>query len=199
MHRGAVGRRRPGRASCATGAAARAATRSRSRQYVNDRPYAASSFLCGRDREDVRHRDVGSEQGTPRARRRRRLPFDVASPGRAVPRRRERAATALRAARLRGRRRRRSRSIRTFPIWGDSRYLDVTLSGDGAAADAARTPLRAAARARRRQALLGGRRRGRQAAAAWRRLARRPSRARAHHPALPPPRPPPDRATRWRA
>ena len=41
----------------------------------------------------------------------------------------ELAAPAVRAARLRGRRPRRSRSTRRSPTWGDSRYLDVTLRG----------------------------------------------------------------------
>ena len=42
-----------------------------------------------------------------------------------------------------------------FPGWGDSRYLDVRLTGDAAAGRRAEPPLRAAAGARRRQALLG--------------------------------------------
>ena len=52
LHGGAAARRRPGRAGARRGAAR---ARSRSTQYVNDRPYVASSFLSVAHRAGLRH------------------------------------------------------------------------------------------------------------------------------------------------
>ena len=122
-------------------------------QYVNDRPYAASSFLSvainklfgtaltGRSKERPELAD------TP-------IPLSAHLPVAAVPRRRSDPAPPVRAARLRGRRRR-DPARSGVPRVGRQPLLRRHPARDGPAAGRARAPLRAPARARRRQALLG--------------------------------------------
>ena len=159
-------------------------------QYVNDRPYAASSFLLvalakvfatamgGRSKERP---DAGQEIPLVV-----RLPVLPCRGGEAVLRRLFEPlgyTVQAQAIPLDGR----------FPGWGDSAYLDVELVEQGAAADTPRAFVRPAARARRRQALLGRfddevdklLRRG----GSW--LAGHPDR-RADHPSIPASRPPAD-------
>ena len=104
-------------------------------QYVNDRPYAASSLLA-----------VGAGQGVPlgAARRvagparagRHRDPAGAAGAGAALPGRRRPGRAGLRPAGLDGDGRPRSRSTTRYPEWGDSRYVDLTLTGTLRLADA---------------------------------------------------------------
>ena len=131
-------------------------------QYVNDRPYAASSMLAMALKDVFRTALTGRCDARPELAA-AAIPLEISRARAALPRRRGPAAPAVRAARLAGRGGRRSRWTRQFPDWGDSRYLGVRLTGDPAAGRRAEPPVRAAAGAGRRQALLGQQRRGRQA------------------------------------
>ena len=169
--------------SCAAAAARRAALLD---QYVNDRPYVASSFLSVAHRAGVRHGAGRAAARTGPSWRRQPLPLEARLAVAAVPRRRGVPAAAVRAARLRGRRRRGTRSTSASRSGATSRYFTVdAATATHASARPADAPLRPDPGARRRQALLGRRRRGREAAAPRRGLAGRPSRARADRPPLP--------------
>ena len=149
-------------------------------QYVNDRPYAASSLLA------VALSAVFSSalNGVCRARPERAArPHAAAHRGaRAAGARRRRAGReALRAARLDevdGRARSAGRAV---PGVGRLAVRTARAGGRAAARRRAAAAVRPAAGARRRQALLGRARRGGQAAAGRRGLAGRPPRAEADH------------------
>ena len=159
--------------SASSAAAAAAERRSRSAQYVNDRPVRRVVVPQRRARARSSGRALaGPLQGAARARRHRRSRSRSRTRGAAVPRRRgARCAGCSSRSGYEVAATRRPLDA-TFPDWGDEPLLRVTLTGDAAArATLLRPPLRAAPGARRRQALLGRRRRGRQAAPARRGLA----------------------------
>ena len=97
-------------------------------QYVNDRPYAASSFLSVALAKVYGSALAGRCEGHAGAR-----PDAAAARGAPAGGRRAAAApssrAAVRAARLRGGDRDRSRSTRRSPSGATSRYLDVTIRG----------------------------------------------------------------------
>ncbi len=141
-------------------------------QYVNDRPYVASSFLSVAIARVFGTALAGKCEGAARAGGRARSRCDA-------------RLAVLPCAAARGCCGGSFEPLgyavdaidhpldETFPEWGESRYFTVELDGERPAARAARAPVRAGAGARRRQALLGRRRRGREAAAPRRGLARR--------------------------
>ena len=126
-------------------------------QYVNDRPYVASSFMSVA---------IAQVFGTALGGRCDERPELAATPiplearlavlpcrgGEGLLRR------AVRAARLRGRRRAATRSTPRSPSGATAAYLAVDARGEVRLADLLDAPLRADARAGRRQALLGRRR-----------------------------------------
>ena len=150
-------------------------------QYVNDRPYAASSLLASamanvfrtamRGRSDDRRRAGRDADPADRSRCR---------PCRAAAARTRPYASSSRSAG--GSTRGRVPLDERFPEWGDSRYVTLRLDGELRLSRRAEPAVRPAARARQLQALLGRRRRGRQAGARGRGLAGHPPRARPHHP-----------------
>ena len=98
-------------------------------QYVNDRPYAASSLLAAAMTKVFRTAMTGRCDARPELAA-TPLPLEIARPGPAVPRA---APSSPRGSSRRwaGRSsRRRCRWIRRMPEWGDSRYLSVRLTGD---------------------------------------------------------------------
>ena len=162
LHGGAAARRRPGRA----GPAATAQARALLDQYVNDRPYVASSFLSVAIAQRLRHGAGRAAARTGRSWPTRRSRSRRGSPSLPVRGRRGVPAAAVRAARLRGRGDAASRSTSAFPEWGDEpRTSPSRCAATCRLARPADAPLRADPGARRRQALLGRRRRDREAAA----------------------------------
>ena len=138
-------------------------------QYVNDRPYAASSLL------GVALADVFSTARGGRCRSHQDLadsaiPLEIEIP--VLP---CRGGPAL-AHRLFEPLGWETEAIpipldERFPSWGDSRYVRLKLTGAGPTRRCPQPAPRSAAGARRVEALLAGRRRGRQAAALGRHLA----------------------------
>ena len=149
-------------------------------QYVNDRPYAASSDVDGHDR------DIPDRDGWP-VRRAAGAGDNAASaedPLPALPcRGGPRWPAAVRAARLAGRRRQppAGRSFRS----GVTRAMWICAHRQGPAGRCPQSPLRAAAGARRCQALLGQPGRGRQVDPGGWRLAGRSSGKDLDHQPLP--------------
>ena len=122
LHGRAAARRRPGRAG-----AGRAGRRGRAlEQYVNDRPYVASSFLSVAIAQVLRHRPGRREQGPAGAGRdadRRSRPGSPCCPAAAARRFLRRLFEPLGYAVTR-----RAHPLdEQFPEWGDSRYFTVTL------------------------------------------------------------------------
>ena len=123
LHGGAAARRRPGGAGARRAAPGEPAPLD---QYVNDRPYVASSFLSVAIAQVFGTALAGRVRGAAGAGRRADPARGAGSTslpcrgGEALP------AAAVRAARLRGRGRRRSRSTSTFPEWGDEPLLHAS-------------------------------------------------------------------------
>ena len=152
-------------------------------EYVNDRPYVASSFLSVALVNVFKSAMAGTCKGyeelaaSPIALE-AALPAVPARGGEALVRRlfeplgydAEVAPIAL---------------DEQFPDWGDGRHVRLRAHGDVPPRGPAQPPLRAAAGARRRQALLGRRRRDREAPAPRRGLARRAPGARPDRAPLP--------------
>ena len=149
-------------------------------QYVNDRPYAASSLLAVALSDVFRSAMQGACDGAARAGRRSRCRCGSRCP-RCPP-----AAAPSWSRRLfeplgwtvDGRA---GAAGRAVPRVGRLALRRLVLDGRAAARRRAAPPVRPAAGARRRQALLGRARRGRQAAAGRRGLAGRPPGAEADH------------------
>ena len=150
-------------------------------QYVNDRPYAASSLLSGAIVKLFRTAMSGRCDARPELAA-SLLPLILEIP--ALPCRGgidlarrifEPLGWTIAAEPI--------ALDPTMPEWGDSRYLSVRLSGQVRLAEA-QPAVRPAARARRRQALLGEHRRGGQVDPGRRRLAGDPSGEGVDHPAL---------------
>ena len=107
--------------------------RSRLAQYVNDRPYAASSFLSVALAKLFGTALSGRSKERPELAA-QAIPLEIGAAGGALPGRRAAAAPAVRAARLPGDGHADRRLTRSSPSWGDSRYLAVTLTGHGSTA-----------------------------------------------------------------
>jgi len=95
-------------------------------QYVNDRPYASSSFMSVAIQQALRNRAVRSQQGTARVGRDTHSRHR-SSPGRALPRWRGDLAPAVRAARLSDRHNHHPAGP-DISAWSASRYFGVTLT-----------------------------------------------------------------------
>ena len=118
------------------GRSATAATPFALGQYVNDRPYAASSMLAVALGKVFRTAMAGRCDARPELVD-QALPLEVRVPALPTPRRR-RAGRASCSSRWAGRSRRPPLPLdETVPAWGDSRYVDLRLTGD-----AARSPTR---------------------------------------------------------
>ena len=104
-------------------------------QYVNDRPYAASSMLAVALGNVFRTAMAGTCEARPELAA-QPIPLEHPPAGRAVARRAGPGRAAVRAARLAGRGDGRSRSTPTCPAWGDSPYVDLRLTGTLRLADA---------------------------------------------------------------
>ena len=102
------------------------ATADLARQYVNDRPYAASACSPVAIKEAFRTALTGRCDARPDLAA-ARIPLADQGPGAALPRRRPARAQRLRPARLDASTRKASRS--SPPEWGDSPYLDLRLTG----------------------------------------------------------------------
>ena len=175
LHGRAAARGRPGRLAAPARPAQRPGDFTLG-QYVNDRPYAASSLLAAALDRVFRSALRGESRGPARAGRPPPIPLEIRMP---ALRCRGGAELAERLFAPLG------WAVTAAPIpldephpeWGASRYVDLDADRHAAAGRRAQPPLRAAAGARRRQALLGRAGRGRQAAAGRRRLAGRRTRS----------------------
>ena len=147
-------------------------------QYVNDRPYAASSFLSVALVRAFRTAMTGSLEGAARSRRHGHPAGDRRHAGARAPLRGA-GRQAVRAARLASRGGAARRALRPLAL----RHHPPRRRR--ARRRRARPRLRAAPRARRREALLGRRRRGGEAGRQGRDLAAGPPRARPHRQAVP--------------
>ena len=153
-------------------------------QYVNDRPYVASSFLSVAIAQVFGSALAGRSKDRPELAE-TPVPLEARLAASAVPGRRAVPAAAVRAARLRRQRRAATPRRAVSRAGATARTSRVELAGGLPAARPAGAPLRPGPGARRRQALLGRRRRGREAAAPRRGLAGRAPGARADRPPLP--------------